>query len=111
VRARARELAKLWYANSAGDAERAARLTAPSVDVLARGGCFCLASLMQGLDAEPFAPGPFAAPILRVWGERDRSHRRSQPDGLPGTLVRFATAGHSPELEEPAAFVDAILRA
>lgn len=111
VRTRRFSLAKLWYRSSAGDAERAQRLTVPAVDVLRAGGCFCLASLMQGLEREPFA-GCDCAPRMLVWGPRDRTHKRVDPaQAWPGAAVRqLDGCGHSPELEEPQAFAETLLR-
>lgn len=109
VRAQRKQLARRWYRASAGDAARAARLSDPAIDVLHAGGCFCLASLIQGLVREPFA-ATSATPAMLIWGSRDRSHRDSKPDGAwTGAAVRSLLAGHSPELEEPTRFADAVL--
>lgn len=110
VRTRRRALAKLWYRVSAGDAERAARLTGPALDVLRLGGCFCLASLMQGLAQERFSSDGFS-PRLLVWGANDHTHRGAQPQlAWPGATVRvMESCGHSPELEEPQRFADLLL--
>jgi pimeloyl-ACP methyl ester carboxylesterase len=102
VRLRREALARLWYRTSAGDAEQAARLTGPAVEVLRRGGSFCLASLMQGMEREPFTGGN--TPRKVIWGDRDRSHRGVQ---LPHAV--HLDCGHSPELEQPAVFVDTLL--
>lgn len=109
VRARREALARLWYRSSAGDAEHAARLTGPAVDVLHAGGCFCLASLIQGLSKEPFA-AMHATPVALVWGSRDRSHRDSKPEGAwPSATLKTVSTGHSPELENPSRFADTLL--
>lgn len=110
MRARRETLARLWYRLSAGDAERAAQLTDSAIDILQAGGCFCLASLMQGLTKEPFAPTS-ATPKMLIWGLHDRSHRHSKPEGAwPGAIVHYMPAGHSPELEEPPRFADSLLK-
>jgi pimeloyl-ACP methyl ester carboxylesterase len=110
VRTRRQALARLWYRSSAGDAERAQRLTVPAVDVLRAGGCFCLASLFQGIEREPFAAND-CAPHMLLWGPRDRTHRKVDPaEAWPGAAVRrLETCGHSPELEEPEVFAQTLL--
>ncbi len=116
VRARRPWLARLWYRSSAGNAGQGAILSGAALDVLRRGGCFCLASLMQGLSAAREDVQPLPQPLLGVWGDRDRSHARSRPESgvelahTPAVrLVRFPELGHSPELEAPAAFAEALL--
>lgn len=60
---------------------------------------------------------PTFAPIeqkaLLVWGDADRSHRRSEPESaLPhfrnAELVRFEGAGHCPDLEQPQRFANTL---
>jgi pimeloyl-ACP methyl ester carboxylesterase len=109
VRARREQIARLWYRASAGDREHAARLAGPAVDVLAGGGCFCLASLMQGLVKEPFSAAS-ATPLMLLWGSRDRSHRDAKPEGAwPGATFHRLDTGHSPELEDAPRFADTVL--
>ncbi|MBS2021462.1 MAG: alpha/beta hydrolase [Deltaproteobacteria bacterium] len=108
------KIAHGWFDYAFGNRERADKLGATSDDVIARGGAFCLASLMQGLSRGP-VPQKLtkAIPTTAVWGALDRSHRKSAPGGVlelsPGTLVTFAGAGHSPELEEPERFVREVI--
>jgi hypothetical protein len=49
-----------------------------AVAALDGGGCFCLASVVQGLASSLPATAPLSVPatvpVLGVWGERDRSH-------------------------------------
>ncbi len=110
VAAGRRRLATLWYRGSAESASRAA-LTAAAHEALAFGGCFALASLMQSFSAggDPEARAP-TRPTALVWGERDRSHRGSEPYETAGMeVVRLADRGHSPEVESPARFADWLL--
>ncbi len=110
VRSQREALARLWYRTSAGDASAAARLTEPAIDVLRGGGCFCLASLIQGLMKQPFTAAT-GTPVTLLWGSRDRSHRRSKPEGAwPGATLHRLDTGHSPELEQPARFADTLLQ-
>jgi pimeloyl-ACP methyl ester carboxylesterase len=110
MRARRETLARLWYRMSAGNEQRAMQLTDTAVDVLRAGGCFCLASLMQGLTKEAFTPSE-STPKMLLWGSRDRSHRKSRPDeAWPGATIHYMPTGHSPELEEPSLFADTLLK-
>jgi pimeloyl-ACP methyl ester carboxylesterase len=48
-----------------------------------------------------------------LWGERDRTHRKTDPESLRSLvpharIVRLAESGHCPHLEEPDAFVAAL---
>jgi pimeloyl-ACP methyl ester carboxylesterase len=63
-------------------------------------------------------PGPApAVPTLLLWGEGDRLPRTTAADArrlardIPGaTLELVADAGHLPQVEQPDAFVDALMR-
>ena len=110
VSARRRVLARSWYRASVGHRECEGPFAKIADDALVAGGSFCLASLMQALarnsDAAPKSRGPLSVPAAVPWGDKDRSHSRSDPTRtLPGAeVVRVAECGHSPELEEPARF-------
>ncbi len=111
VAVRRRAIAGGWYRASLGSAERRDAFVAVAERALRSGGCFCLASLMQGLTRDLGRAGVEAAPRLPVpaaivWGAKDRTHARSAPDlALDGALVvRFEESGHCPELEEPDRF-------
>ncbi len=110
------KIAALWY-RAASARGRAAELM-PALHAALRAGAFCcLGSLWQewfAADGAPAAVQP-AQPVLLAWGAADRSHRQTDPFGLAARLpdaVRrhvFASAGHSPELEDAPAFT-ALLR-
>jgi pimeloyl-ACP methyl ester carboxylesterase len=110
---RRRDVAATWYRASTSDP----RFRQPFIDAaneaFAFGGCFCLASLMQGYERGP-APASTELPVPTavVWGPRDRTHRRSDPtQSLPGAeVITMPECGHSPELEDPAGFADVLLR-
>jgi pimeloyl-ACP methyl ester carboxylesterase len=111
VAARRRAIARGWYAASVGHVERLSSLSATADRALAAGGCYCLASLMQRLEADLhgldlFPRTPLPVPSAIVWGARDRTHKRSDPTrALPGAqVVRFEESGHCADLEEPARF-------
>lgn len=81
---------------------------------LAAGGSYCFASVVQGLSrcrGELFAG--VVAPTVMLWGERDRTHRKTDPESLRSLvpharIVRLAESGHCPHLEDPDAFLAAL---
>jgi pimeloyl-ACP methyl ester carboxylesterase len=109
-----RRLSDTWYGAALGPGAPKEEFKATSREVLGRGGCFCLASLIQaGRDAEPDL-GPVERPALIVWGGRDRTHarteKRSSLELAPGAdYVEFADSGHSPDLEEEERFAELAL--
>jgi len=103
-----RKLAQLWHRSALPaktDAQPFQQLARESFDA---GGCFCLASVVQGLLRETVlmtAPAPLTIPCTLIWGEQDRSHRVTQPESLREHLPqldirRFADCGHFPDLEQ-----------
>ncbi len=110
---RRRDVAATWYRMSAGDPKFRSRFAEAANEAFNFGGCFCLASLMQGYERcdEPLST-EVPPPAAVVWGARDRTHRKSDPNrSLPGAqVVTMPECGHSPELEDPEGFVDWLLR-
>jgi pimeloyl-ACP methyl ester carboxylesterase len=109
---RTRAVAGGWYRASTSDRRFRAPFIAAADEAFAFGGCFCLASLMQGYEAS--APPPSAAPPVRcavVVGGKDRTHRHSDfTRAVPqAEVVRFDDCGHSPELEAPERFASWLL--
>jgi pimeloyl-ACP methyl ester carboxylesterase len=107
------DVAATWYRMSTSDKRFRTPFIQAANEAFAFGGCFCLASLMQGYARGP-APPPAELPVPAavVWGPRDRTHRSSDPtNSLPGAeVITMADCGHSPELEDPESFVDWLLR-
>jgi pimeloyl-ACP methyl ester carboxylesterase len=109
-----RRLSDTWYDAALGPSAPKEEFKATSREVLGRGGCFCLASLIQAnRDAEPDLE-PVAQPTLVLWGARDRTHarteRRSSLELAPDArYVEFADSGHSPDLEEEERFAELAL--
>ncbi len=81
----------------------------------ATGACWCLAGITQGLAREDVHTlRGIAVPCTLVWGSRDRSHRRTDPQSLrtlapEAEIVRFADCGHFPDLEQPRRFAALVL--
>jgi pimeloyl-ACP methyl ester carboxylesterase len=98
-----------WYDAALAPSAPKEAFKATSREVLSRGGCFCLASLIQAnRDAEPEL-APVEQPTLVLWGARDRTHvrtdRHSSLELAPDArYVEFADSGHSPDLEEEERF-------
>jgi pimeloyl-ACP methyl ester carboxylesterase len=104
-------LSDTWYEAALAPGTPKEAFKATSREVLGRGGCFCLASLIQAnRDAEPDLE-PVTQPTLILWGAQDRTHARTErrtslelaPDAH---FVEFADAGHSPDLEQEERFAD-----
>ncbi|HZG89244.1 MAG TPA: alpha/beta hydrolase [Pseudonocardia sp.] len=95
-----------------------AGFTDPAVRALRSGGLFCLASLTQAWFGPATTelmhdPVPATQPAVLLWGQADRSHRRSHPESalpyLPdGQVLTYPDAGHFPELEQPMRFREAL---
>jgi pimeloyl-ACP methyl ester carboxylesterase len=109
-----RRLSDTWYEAALAPGSPKEAFKATSREVLGRGGCFCLASLIQAnRDAEPDLD-PITQPALVLWGTQDRTHarteRRTSLDLAPAArYLEFADAGHSPDLEQDERFADLAL--
>jgi pimeloyl-ACP methyl ester carboxylesterase len=74
---------------------------------LKSGGCFCLASLVQGLSqTQDTEIKEVSAPTLLIYGNKDRSHRYTDfatlRDHAPNAeIILFQGCGHFPDLERP----------
>ncbi|MFB9291635.1 alpha/beta fold hydrolase [Pseudoduganella plicata] len=74
---------------------------------LARGACFCLAGVVQGLMREAImAVRINCTPCTMVWGSMDRSHRATDARSLlacvpHADIIYFKDCGHFPDLERP----------
>ena len=74
---------------------------------LKAGGCFCLASLVQGLKhTKDSEISEIAVPTLLIYGNRDCSHKHtnfaSLRDHAPkAKIITFEGCGHFPDLERP----------
>lgn len=80
-------------------------------DVFARGGQFCLASIVQGmLGIEGGAITGASCPASVAWGMADRTHAKTRKDSvlehLPqATLHHLAERGHCPDIEDPESYI------
>jgi pimeloyl-ACP methyl ester carboxylesterase len=107
-------IAGKWLGLSLPPTAPVAQWTAVARHNLSAGGAFCFASVVQGLSrcrGELFAG--VVAPTVMLWGERDRSHRKTDPESLlslvpHARIIRLAQAGHCPHLEDPDAMLAAL---
>lgn len=110
-----RKAAQRWYDAPLPTATDREPFREIAEQALSRGACFCLAGVVQGLGREKAgALAGVKAPCTMVWGERDRSHRRTNPkalrDSVPhAEIIRFEDCGHFPDLEQPERFARLLL--
>lgn len=85
-----------------------------SKDSFQSGGCFCLASIVQGALRSPETDmlGTHH-PTIMIYGKKDYSHRQTDftriTDTVPSARVlEFDSCGHFPNLERPKLFADAL---
>jgi pimeloyl-ACP methyl ester carboxylesterase len=103
-----RKISTGWYdrALPVGN-EQKSQFVHHSDHALKSGGCFCLASLVQGLSKTQDAEiGEISVPTLLIYGNKDRSHKgtdfASLRDHAPNAeIIMFAGCGHFPDLEQP----------
>ena len=103
-----RKFSSGWYHNALPKSSKhKAELIDYADQALKAGGCFCLASLVQGLDCTQNSDiSEISAPTLLIYGNRDPSHRQtnfsSLRDHVPeAEIVTFEQCGHFPDLEQP----------
>lgn len=109
-----RPMAKRWIAKALGNQELVDDFVRRTNEAFDAGSGWALASLTQAYFGRPVPVfQPVQQPSLLVWGQRDRSHRKTDPSsGLAylarGRLELFDRAGHFPELEEPERFAQLV---
>jgi len=113
-----RRIAEGWFKVALASREARPQFQKTADDALAAGACYCLAGVVQGMAAEPDQPPALAevrVPVTVVWGQRDRSHRATDPHSIRSLLPQaeievFEDCGHFPELENPARYAALIAR-
>lgn len=117
MRGARRRFAKVWYDIALPDDTHRPAFNRLADHALSHGGCFCLAGVVQGLSgARDSELEGVKQPTLLVWGDRDRSHRRTRAESLQDLLPQarvehFADCGHFPDLEQPQRYADLALAA
>ncbi len=105
-----KKAAQAWYgiALPRKTCARSSKVKAQSA--LSNGGCFCLASVCQGLVREKVdSLMGVMAPCTLLWGTKDHSHRYTDSLSLhelvpSAEIIRFEDCGHFPDLEQPERF-------
>jgi pimeloyl-ACP methyl ester carboxylesterase len=102
-----------WYQTALPkNYEQTDRLIQCADRVLESGGCFCLASLVQGLSHTQEADlADISTPTLMIYGDRDRSHSQTDFSSLrnhapTAEIIRFQGCGHFPDLERPSEYAN-----
>jgi pimeloyl-ACP methyl ester carboxylesterase len=112
VTLRRRSIAATWYRVSTSDRRFREPFTTAANEAFSLGGCFCLASLMQGLErSHKPSREPLSMPLAIPWGAKDRTHRHSTPaQAFPNAaVIAFDDCGHCPDLEDPRRFATWLL--
>lgn len=112
VKLKAKSLVPFWLKFATAKAFDHAPLTKTTMDAMNVGAGYSLATMFQRWN-DGLQDTVINHPALIVWGNQDRSHantdhqcsRKHCPDA---ELVEFAQCGHFSELEDPAAFVEAV---
>jgi pimeloyl-ACP methyl ester carboxylesterase len=104
----ARKVSAGWYNLALSPSnEHKSQFVQHADHALKSGGCFCLASLVQGLSRTKDAEiGEVSVPTLLVYGNKDRSHKHTDfatlRDHAPtAEIIMFQGCGHFPDLERP----------
>lgn len=109
-----RVMARKWFDSALPKSTDKTEFKETASRVVDHRGCFCLASLVQGLKTADDAQVKVKKHrVTMVWGDQDRTHKFSTFDSLrnlaPNARIeRFADCGHMPNLEQPQRFAKLI---
>ena len=103
-----------WYGVCLGNKGDREYFVPRAHEAFDHGACHCLASLTQAMLDEP--PPTFERPeqeTVVIWGLADETHKASPYDSVldyvPGArLLKWDDAGHSPEIQQPARFIELV---
>jgi pimeloyl-ACP methyl ester carboxylesterase len=112
-----RRVAEGWYHVALAKREDRAKFKATAAEAFERGACFCLPSVVQGMQQEPEWPEllqGLTLPVTLVWGNADKSHKPTDPAGIRAHIphaevLQWPHCGHFPDLEDEAGFVGVVL--
>jgi pimeloyl-ACP methyl ester carboxylesterase len=102
-----RRIARDWYGVALPRTTAPTQFQETALDALSSGACFCLAGVVQSLIRENEASlKGVTRPCTMVWGDKDYSHRGTDPESLRGCvpqveIVHFQDSGHFPDVEQP----------
>ncbi len=110
-----RKVAGGWYQVALPRTSEPGPFRDKALDALAKGACFCLAGIVQGLSREHDAAlNDTMTPLVMIWGMKDRSHKHTDPTSLQACapraeILQFEDCGHFPDVEQPARFAAILL--
>lgn len=111
----AKRLSETWYKYSLPkNHESRPAFTEIANSSITKGGCFCLSSLVQGLNKDRRAELKLSeVPTTLVWGSMDFTHRKTDKNSIKKHIehcevIEFETCGHFPELESRKEYVQLI---
>jgi pimeloyl-ACP methyl ester carboxylesterase len=110
-----RKAAHRWYRIALPRDTDAQPFQDKALRALSKGSCFCLAGVVQGLCREEEASlHGVATPLTLIWGEKDHSHRGTDPQSLRTSvphaeIVHFEDCGHFPDVEQPERYAALLL--
>jgi pimeloyl-ACP methyl ester carboxylesterase len=117
VAASNRKVSASWYDRALPpNSEHKAQFVQHADRALKSGGCFCLASLVQGLSrTQDTEMGEISVPTLSIYGNKDRSHKQTDFATLHthapnAEIIVFKGCGHFPDLERPQEYAKQIQR-
>ena len=106
-----KKLAHIWYQYALPNGTDITDFRERSLKAIENGGCFCLSSLVQGLQKEVDKKLQIDnIPTTLIWGNKDYTHRNTDKNSIRKhvsncQIVEFANSGHFPELEQTERFV------
>jgi pimeloyl-ACP methyl ester carboxylesterase len=106
---------KIWFGIALPkNSPLAAQYTETSRKELSHGACNCLASVVQGcFISDPHHLEDLKIPVTLIWGDKDHSHKKTDPNNLLKSLpkakiIRWSHVGHFANLEDPEQFLDVV---
>ncbi|CAM1340737.1 alpha/beta fold hydrolase [Tenacibaculum amylolyticum] len=106
-----KKFAKIWYHYALPKNTDGTLYQDTAIKTLKSGGCFCLSSLVQGLQREITQTLALEnIPTTLIWGGKDFTHRNTDKNSIlehiPNCeIIEFADCGHFPELEQTEKYV------
>ena len=111
----AKKLVDIWYKYSLPkNHDSTHEYSQTAKNSIAHGGCFCLSSLVQGLDKDRKTElNLIGVPTTLVWGAMDFTHRKTDKNSIKEHIkncevIEFVSCGHFPELENRKDYVKLI---
>lgn len=107
--------AHIWYGIALPKTTSAKPFEEKAQHALDGGGCFCLASVCQGLVRETVdSLLGVTTPCTLLWGTKDHSHKYTDPRSLhelvpSAEIILIEDCGHFPDVEQPERFASILM--